>query len=147
MRTDGPFPTSALGAALLALPVLLVAGCAEAPDAAGPADPELAPRMGIGTTPGFSDWIVEPTVFNDAPVTFTPDVDTCPSCPDGTALCAIEMNPTTERLAELLVPLPDSPTQDAQCNDGGGLDFGFRNQGQCVRYVQTGKDSRTNESV
>ena len=38
------------------------------------------------------------------------------------------------------------PAQDAQtrndCMNGGWEDFGFKNQGQCVRYVNTGKDSR-----
>jgi hypothetical protein len=29
-----------------------------------------------------------------------------------------------------------------QCKNGGWEDFGFRNQGQCVRFVETGKDSR-----
>lgn len=31
---------------------------------------------------------------------------------------------------------------DEGCKDGGWATFGFKNQGQCVRYVQTGKDSR-----
>ena len=30
----------------------------------------------------------------------------------------------------------------AACRDAGWKDLGFRNQGQCVRYVNTGKDSR-----
>ena len=30
----------------------------------------------------------------------------------------------------------------SECMDGGWEAFGFRNQGQCVRYVNTGKDSR-----
>jgi hypothetical protein len=29
-----------------------------------------------------------------------------------------------------------------QCMDGQWQDMGFKNQGQCVRYVETGKDSR-----
>jgi hypothetical protein len=28
------------------------------------------------------------------------------------------------------------------CKDGGYADFGFRNQGQCIRLVNTGRDSR-----
>lgn len=28
------------------------------------------------------------------------------------------------------------------CKRGGFADFGFRNQGQCIRFVNTGKDSR-----
>lgn len=29
-----------------------------------------------------------------------------------------------------------------QCKKGGWAAFGFKNQGQCIRYVNTGKDSR-----
>jgi hypothetical protein len=29
-----------------------------------------------------------------------------------------------------------------QCKDGGWEDAGFRNQGQCLRFVNTGQDSR-----
>lgn len=247
-----------LGAAALALAVLLVAACADGTNAdmpSGPdAGPDAAPLMGIGTTPGFTDWTTEPTVFNDAPVTFTRDVDTCPGCPDGTrqrsgftggsygfdadgdretdamltadvelvsevqplddgafeyrwsvnnlgtgavvgvdcgpngpslavsssdpllgtsgadrlpdtgddvsagatleatrtstiaagtVLCAMTFNPTTARAARLIVPLPASPASKAHCKDGGWMDFGFRNQGRCIRMVNTGRDSRT----
>jgi len=39
--------------------------------------------------------------------------------------------------------LVGNPLYDAgQCKKGGWADFGFKNQGQCVRYVKTGKDSR-----
>lgn len=33
-------------------------------------------------------------------------------------------------------------TEKADCFDGGWEEFGFKNQGQCVRFVETGKDSR-----
>lgn len=39
-------------------------------------------------------------------------------------------------------PPPSQPTTKEQCLKGGWQGFGFSNQGQCVRYVQTGKDSR-----
>lgn len=39
---------------------------------------------------------------------------------------------------ELQVPLK---TKD-QCTDGGWSDYGFKNHGQCVRFIETGKDSR-----
>ncbi|HET9452908.1 MAG TPA: kelch repeat-containing protein [Gemmatimonadaceae bacterium] len=39
-------------------------------------------------------------------------------------------------------PPASSPTTKPQCAGGGWAAFGFRNQGQCVRYVETGKDSR-----
>ena len=34
------------------------------------------------------------------------------------------------------------PTSVGECKNGGWQDFGFRNQGQCIRFVNTGKDSR-----
>lgn len=34
------------------------------------------------------------------------------------------------------------PTDKSDCKKGGYEDFGFRNQGQCIRFVMTGKDSR-----
>jgi hypothetical protein len=37
--------------------------------------------------------------------------------------------------------LADAQTKD-DCKDGGWDDFGFRNQGQCIRFVNTGQDSR-----
>jgi hypothetical protein len=37
--------------------------------------------------------------------------------------------------------LPDAQTKD-DCKNGGWRDYGFRNQGQCIRFVETGEDSR-----
>lgn len=37
--------------------------------------------------------------------------------------------------------LPDAQTKD-DCKNDGWQDYGFRNQGQCIRFVETGKDSR-----
>ncbi|MEQ9397739.1 MAG: hypothetical protein RJQ04_01095 [Longimicrobiales bacterium] len=34
------------------------------------------------------------------------------------------------------------PAVMADCRRGGWVDFGFRNQGQCIRFLKTGKDSR-----
>lgn len=34
------------------------------------------------------------------------------------------------------------PVAKDECKKGGWMDFGFRNQGQCIRFVNTGKDSR-----
>ncbi|UTF55389.1 hypothetical protein [Natronosalvus rutilus] len=34
------------------------------------------------------------------------------------------------------------PESRADCKGGGWKTYGFRNQGQCIRYVNTGKDSR-----
>jgi hypothetical protein len=40
-----------------------------------------------------------------------------------------------------VLPQPQPETAE-DCKGGGFADFGFRNQGQCVRYVNTGQDSR-----
>ncbi len=37
--------------------------------------------------------------------------------------------------------LVDPETKD-DCKQGGWMDFGFSNQGQCIRFVNTGQDSR-----
>jgi hypothetical protein len=37
---------------------------------------------------------------------------------------------------------PPQPLTHEDCFKGGWTDFGFRNQGQCVRFVETGVDSR-----
>jgi len=37
---------------------------------------------------------------------------------------------------------PAGPQTKDDCKDGGWADYGFKNQGQCVRFIQTGKDSR-----
>lgn len=34
------------------------------------------------------------------------------------------------------------PQSKDDCKRGGWQDFGFRNQGQCIRFVNTGQDSR-----
>jgi len=38
--------------------------------------------------------------------------------------------------------LADDPPEKDACKDGGWEMYGFRNQGQCIRFVNTGKDSR-----
>lgn len=46
--------------------------------------------------------------------------------------------------SEFTLEAPEEPqpiTKD-QCKQGGFADFGFKNQGQCIRFVETGKDSR-----
>jgi hypothetical protein len=41
-----------------------------------------------------------------------------------------------------LVVGPPSPETRNDCMKGGWQDFGFKNQGQCIQFVNTGKDSR-----
>lgn len=38
--------------------------------------------------------------------------------------------------------IPNDPQDQNECKKGGWEDFGFKNQGQCVRFVETEKDSR-----
>ncbi len=38
--------------------------------------------------------------------------------------------------------VPTDPTAKEQCMKNGWKVFGFRNQGQCIRFVNTGQDSR-----
>jgi hypothetical protein len=54
---------------------------------------------------------------------------------------SVPLNPTATGV-EILVPQLASPTTEDDCKDGGWQDFGFRNQGQCMRFIETGKDSR-----
>ena len=39
-------------------------------------------------------------------------------------------------------PEPDDPSAKDECKQGGWEEFDFRNQGQCIRFVNTDKDSR-----
>jgi hypothetical protein len=46
------------------------------------------------------------------------------------------------KLVSPLPPAPDDPTTHEECFKGGWSEFEFRNQGQCIRFVETGEDSR-----
>lgn len=69
------------------------------------------------------------------------------SSPSGGLLTGdgLPMGPNYEtflvRAAEPQEPTDDPQTVD-ECKKGGWEQYGFRNQGQCVRFIQTGKDSR-----
>ncbi|MGI9043905.1 MAG: hypothetical protein ACR2GK_07235 [Gemmatimonadaceae bacterium] len=39
-------------------------------------------------------------------------------------------------------PRPVDPLAKDECFKGGWSNFSFRNQGQCVRFIETGEDSR-----
>lgn len=41
-----------------------------------------------------------------------------------------------------IVDLPENPQTKADCKKGGWQNYGFRNQGLCIAYVNTGHDSR-----
>lgn len=42
---------------------------------------------------------------------------------------------------QLFITVPD-PESKNDCKKDGWMDFGFKNQGQCIRFVNTGQDSR-----
>ena len=66
--------------------------------------------------------------------------------PASTTVTVEDAQVTTVDLAlepEVVDPEPTDPTTKNDCKKGGWRDYGFRNQGQCIRYVNTGKDSRT----
>jgi hypothetical protein len=54
---------------------------------------------------------------------------------------ALTLNSTTWDF-ELEAPAPTDPATKDDCKNGGWESFGFRNQGQCIQFVNTGKDSR-----
>jgi len=45
-------------------------------------------------------------------------------------------------IGDLSIEYGNDPETKDDCKKGGWEDYGFRNQGQCVRYIETGKDSR-----
>lgn len=60
---------------------------------------------------------------------------------DAFAMTGIEPPPTEPPSDPEPGPGIDPTTKD-DCKKDGWTDFGFKNQGQCVRFVETGKDSR-----
>ena len=92
-------------------------------------------RAGADRLEGTSDDLLGPQTYSTA----LPSS----SIQAKTVFCRLASNPTTERLAKILVPLENSPSRKEQCKDDGWQDFGFGNQGDCVSYVETGNDSRT----
>ncbi len=77
--------------------------------------------------------------------------DSAPTC---TTARAFAFSPTAENA--LLVsrgglvmkfqspppPAPVNPANKDECKKGGWADFGFKNQGNCIKFVETGSDSR-----
>lgn len=71
------------------------------------------------------------------PHIFIDDVNKDVSVDDVESQYEIEESGTAR--AYFLIPGPE--TKD-DCKEAGWEDFGFKNQGQCIRFVNTGKDSR-----
>ena len=59
---------------------------------------------------------------------------------DGNGPANLTSNPSSDHFPDW--GLVAGAISKEQCKNGGWEDLGFRNQGQCLRYVETGKDSR-----
>jgi hypothetical protein len=57
--------------------------------------------------------------------------------------CTYSENPAGVMFGGTLIVA--NPTMRGECKHRGWVQYGFRNQGQCVRFVQTGKDDRIGE--
>jgi hypothetical protein len=103
-------------------------------------------------TPG-SNLIVE--VVNTSPSSLFQPRDACddrgPLCTTARAFAfsAVAENASLVQAGGLVMkfvspepPAPTNPVTSDDCKKGAWADFGFRNQGQCVRFVETGVDSR-----
>jgi hypothetical protein len=106
--------------------------------------------------PAGSNLIVE--VLNTSLTSANLPRDACdggaPAC---TTARAFAFSPTAETavlvargglVMKLISPAPPAllePVGSEECMKGGWADFQFRNQGQCVRFVETGEDSRAQQ--
>ena len=64
--------------------------------------------------------------------------------PDGSVLGTSDSNCQTFTMpaGSFIHPAPTSPSTKDDCKKGGWEGYHFKNQGQCVRFIETGKDSR-----
>lgn len=62
--------------------------------------------------------------------------------PTATTATVVDRTGLIMKLVSPTPPAPVDPVTHEDCYLGGWSDFGFKNQGQCVRLVETGKDSR-----
>ena len=61
----------------------------------------------------------------------------------GASECTVcEARETTEGPGATFCVVKTAPTSKDDCKKGGWKNFDFKNQGQCIRFVETGKDSR-----
>lgn len=98
--------------------------------------------------PAGSNFIVE--VVNTTASSLTHPKDACSSLANGCTtrrVVAFSATATTATAADntglVMSFLSADPTGKVDCREDLWIDFGFRNQGQCIRFVETGKDSRS----
>jgi hypothetical protein len=65
--------------------------------------------------------------------------------PTATTATAVDRIGLVMKLVSPEPPKPVNPTTHEDCYKGGWSNFSFRNQGQCVSFVETGNDSRTSK--
>lgn len=97
--------------------------------------------------PAGSNLVVEFTNTTTTSLTHAKD-----ACATGTATCttrrvlAFSAAATTATFADnsglVMSFVTADPEEKVDCTEDRWLDFGFRNQGQCIRFVETGQDSR-----
>ena len=97
--------------------------------------------------PDGSNLIVE--IVNSSSSSRSHAKDACSAAMSGCTtrrVVALSATATTATIADnsglIMSFLSADPTVRVDCTEDHWAEFGFRNQGQCVRYVETGKDSR-----
>lgn len=150
--------TSSFDANYSAPPTEVFSGDVNVPAAVGPGTPAdfdfcIPFTQEYVHSPG-SNVIIE--VVNTSATFVAQPRDACSeSAPICTTARAFAFSPTAERAALVsrggLVmkfqsppppPAPVDPANKDECKKGGWADFGFKNQGQCIKFVETGVDSR-----
>ena len=97
--------------------------------------------------PDNSNLIVE--IVNSTSATRTHPMDACSTASAGCTtrrVLAFSAAASTATFADnsglIMSFLSADPTEKVDCTDDKWADYGFRNQGQCIRFVNTEKDSR-----
>ena len=97
--------------------------------------------------PAGANLIVE--IVNSTATTRTHPKDACSGANAGCTtrrVVAFSATASTASIADnmglIMAFLSADPTEKVDCTEGKWADYGFRNQGQCIRFVNTEKDSR-----
>lgn len=109
-------------------------------------------ELGRSSNGAFSTWVTLEVQAGDTPIaevgllmpqlrTYLDNLTVVPAAvePEPEPLPEPDEESTDEQEP---TPVPGDPVVTSDCFRGGWEGFGFRNQGECVRFAQTGKDSR-----